>query len=608
MAIKEKKANYVERKLDQEEAPLPLDPILYPLPAEDLRAREVLVQVTREVIKELKGIMPTSIEVVEVQNPDYSSQHFPRVRISFEVNTLDADQLSDIEELAVRMYGQDIPLLPTKKKKASVKKTAPLEEYPIMEAVRGKAKTKSTMVGYFLGKNQPVNRLSEGIMLTRTAPEKIAVSVKLEKDDEWLLREKLSDTSQNLSDAPFTIEIREKCMYMTPQGRIIEGPYQVNLIQSIVYLSMILSGQRIPDKKPGLISKIYNKLNVIGLGPDQDLPGLETPLEQVKRVLFYPAANPELMRALKTRPKSAMLVGQPGTGKTQLVKKFIRLASELNLICSVVSAEEFGRDLRYQPHERKIVPRINEVAEEMGSDPILIIEDFENIAHKDNPLSKELINLLFGAYPRRFHLITSTNHPEQVNPQLLQPDRLGERVFCSLPGLDARGFILREYIMNETSSEKIALFNRQEFHGDVSAQFPTDEALFDFLITSLASTTEGFNPRALRDIVTEANYNFVSRIVNSKREKQTGLNEADIEGTTYLHEDWINALHQVLEYYNPEERIEMDEELRKFCEGEPSKKSIGYNRAGETNGRKRFEPLAQFSNIFPNGKSSRVAE
>ena len=74
--------------------------------------------------------------------------------------------------------------------------------------------------------------------------------------------------------------------------------------------------------------------------------------------------------------------------------------------------------------------------------------------------------------------------------------------------------------------------------------------------------TQGFTPRFLAEICTQAKINLLRRISQQKQQK-VGLSEQDLEDTFVL-EDWAEALNDVSRMYNKKETADWDEKIREF--------------------------------------------
>lgn len=554
--------------------PLPFNSLLYAMDMEDRRVIETFKHVVNKLIGKEGGV-PAKIETLSVQDPN-TGVLIPRVIARFEINQISDQKILQLEEVAKRAYGEDINKITNKTKKAAT------HLYPIPHA-QGKEKARlETTMGWYIGPNSGTpNRMHKGLFVYREIGKRdIASGLRARTDTKWFTQDTLYDNSGNhYKGGSYIVEIREGGMFSGPYGKIKEGPYQTDLAETIILTSMVLADKNLPPVKPGLVVDIYHEMNQIGLGPSTELPGLENQIEIIERTLFVPLASPDLTRALKGTPKSVGLIGQVGTGKTQLIKHF--LSQNLGVMLVPVSANDFEEELRRKADQRTILPRTREVANKTGKNMVLIIEDLETLARQENPASTMLLNELAGLYNSGYRVLWTTNHPEQFNPQLLEPERLGGKiVFCGLPTVEARKLILEEHLVEESRYKKLPIFDPKL----ISKSALTSYEARDLILNKLALATPGFTPRFLKNVVIEAINQFMYRIAKEKGILH-GLTEADLENRSFLVEDWNKALGEVLEVYDARHRLDEDDRLLKYI-----KPGSNGNRVGFRNPRNEERP------------------
>lgn len=544
----------LELESQEDMPPLPINGLLYPVDMEDRRVVEAFKFVVQRVIAQVGG-QPAKIETALVEDPR-SGHIFPRIVVSFEVNRISEEQLASLEEVARRAYGEDV-----RGTKAKHGKTAATHLYPKTDA-RGKDKpTLETTIGWYMGTESGTpDRMYKGVLVYRKIGRKdIASGVKAREDGKWFTQETLYDNSGTpYNGGSYVVEIREGGMFNAGSGKAIDGPYQTDLAETIVYASMVLAGKELPQEQPGLTYDIYHEMNQIGLGAATQLPGLEQQIELVERTLIVPLASPDLTKSLRGSPKSVGLIGQVGTGKTQIIKHFLR--QRLGVMMVPVNVGDFEAELNKKQDQRTILPRIRAVADKVGRNIVLIIEDLENLAHKDNPSSKLLLNELAGLYNSGYRVLWTTNHPEVFNPQLLEPERLGGKaVFCGLPTLEARKNILEQHLVRESRSRRLPIFDP----GIISEAASSPVEARDLILEAVANSTPGFTPRYLKDIVVEAIDQFMYRIAK-QQSRVDSLNESHLMDQSFLVDDWHNALQEVYEVYDVKSRIREDERLQRL--------------------------------------------
>lgn len=544
----------VEANTQEDTPPLPINGLLYPLDMDDRRVIESFKFVVTKMISDMGGT-PAKMETLMVQEP-YSGMLIPRIIVSFELDKLSSEQLEKIEEVAERAYGEDITRFKNKQGKTSA-----THLYPKPDARNKDKPTLETTIGWHLGPDTGTpNRTYKGLFVYRQIGRRdIASGVKARNDGAWFTQETLFDNSGNpYTGGTYIVEIREGGMFNGSHGKVNDGPYQTDLAETILYTSMVLAGKELPSFHPGLTYDIYHEMNQIGLGPATELPGLEEQIKLIERTLIVPLASPDLTKSLRGSPKSVGLIGQVGTGKTQIIKHFLR--QRLGVMMVPVNVYDFESELRKEPEYRSILPRIRAVAEKAGKNVVLVIEDLENLAHKDNPTSKLLLNELAGLYNSGYRVLWTTNHPEVFNPQLLEPERLGGKaIFCGLPTIEARKLILEQHLIKVSRQKNLPVFNPNS----ISDKAQTTEEARDLILNAVSSATNGFTPRYLKDVVIEAIDQFMYRLAR-KEGRLDGLSETNLENESFLVEDWHEALKEVFEVYDSKNRLEEDERLKKL--------------------------------------------
>lgn len=148
-----------------------------------------------------------------------------------------------------------------------------------------------------------------------------------------------------------------------------------------------------------------------------------------------------------------------------------------------------------------------------------------------------------------FYVLASTNEPEQIDVALLQPQRLGIRVYCGLPSEEARLQILSIHTPLNTQDGEAPLFSTPEVR--------------EIILGYMAKNTESFPPRQLAKIATNAKAILLER-VTTQTGRVRGLSEGDIGNVNFTIDDWQKALSQTLETFDKESTIERDKAIREF--------------------------------------------
>lgn len=565
-------------------SPLERNPLLYPPYFESEEAMTGFKYVIEKMIDELGGV-PAVIETVLVQDYYDSRKYHPRLIAKFCPEFISQEQLARLEEVARRMYPEEI-----KTTKNAAGSTTASVLYPKLEG-DGVGCDASTIGWYFGPESGRPRRLHIGLFAFRSISRKdVASGVKTRRDTRWFTQKFLQDNSGKKIASQYIVEIREGDMFQT------------DLIEAIVQTSLVLAGRELPPENPGLIYEIYHYMNRMGLKGEVQIKGLERQVAEIYEALFMPLANLDLTKALAVVPRAVTLVGQVGTGKTQIIRHFLN--RDLGVMMVNVDAADFELDLQLPDEKRTVLPRIQYVAGRTGKNIVLIIEDIERLARADNPVSATLLNELAGLFKNRYCVLCSTNHPEEFNHQLLESERLGGRlIFCSLPNGEARRNILEAHTPIKSNELGIDLFDPEILSQETGRQFETSEAARDYVLTVLAMATEGFSPRYLQDLCNRAKTALMARI-SAELGKPDGLTEIDLLGRSFLLEDWQKAFRDVLEVYDAKERLAEDERLRKFVHpgSDGRQPGLGFNGHG-INGRFHdpFERQPRFSEPGKNG-------
>lgn len=521
--------------------PLERNPLLYPPHFESPTAMDGFRWVVEKMIEE-KGGLPVVIETLLVQ--DYGGNFFPRLVARFNPKHISQEQLEALQEVARRMYPVRVRGL-----KNSDGSTSAKVRYPKME---GKGSKDTTAVGYYFGLEwgKP-NQLTTGLFVFRKINRKdVANGVSARRDTAWFTQGVLQDNSGNDVSSKYLVEIREA------------GLYQTDLAEAIVLTSLVLAGKELPAEKPGLVEEIYHYMNRIGLKEEVQIGGLEPQAAEIEEALFTPLANPELMNSLSVRARAILIVGQTGTGKTQLIRHF--LSRDMRVFMINVNTNEFETDLMLADEDKVILPRIRQVTERIGRNVVLILEDAEHLAMEDNPTSSTFLNQLAGLFKNGYCVICTTNRPELFNSQLLEVERLGGRkIFCPLPNEVVRRSILEVHMPLTYGRSEIDLFDPTVLGQDIGVCFESSQQARTFILEALAKSTQGLTHRYLEDICARAKSSLIAR-VKEETGRGDNLGEADLRGRPYRLDDWLKAFKSVLEGYDLETRLKEDERLRKF--------------------------------------------
>ena len=554
-------------------SPLERNPLLYPPHFESEEAMAGFKYVVDKMIEKLGGV-GVELETILVRSYYDRTEYRPRLVARFSVKNLSEKQLEQLQEIAGRMYPEKVSTV-----KNPNGSTAGSVLYPKL-GVNGSERDPSKIGWYFGPESGTPGRLHCGLLVFRSIPKRdVASGVKARRDTKWFTQEHLRDNSGKKVETSYIIEIRE------------ESLFQTDLAEAIVLTSLALASKELPPKDPGLLCDIYHYMNRMGLKGDVQIPGLESQAAEINEALFLPLANQDLAQGLTTVPRAITLIGQVGTGKTQLIRYFMN--QDLDVMMVAVNALDFESDLQIPDKKKIILPRIRYVAGRTGKAIVLIIEDIERLANEDNPVSSTLLNELAGLFKNNYYIICTTNHPEQFNHQLLESERLGGRlIFCPLPNSTARRYILDVHLPLRSKGLGIELFDPEALSRETGTHFETADQARRYLLDALAASTNGFTPRYLQDLCTRAKDIFMARIAREVG-RFGSLTEADLKGRSFSLDDWLQAFGGVLSVYNWKERVEEDERLRRFTHPgeESSKPEVGFHLSADQGQLNAFQRL-----------------
>lgn len=542
-----------------------LNPLLFPPDLGNPEVTEALQIVIARRIGRTHGLQPASVESTMVYDPS-SSSLYRRMMVKFETSLLTEAQIKLLEDLTRDTYGESVRT----RKSIGGGVIAP-GYYPKTEQERvkkSKMNEDKQLLGWYMGAHiSPLTPVHNGLYVFRDFGEAtIADYLKNYNYKEWFFNDELVSPMKKdkTFQTKYRVEIREGGLGspMDPPGL-----YQTDLVELAVQVASILGkGELIED--PKLKYQIYNDLNRLGLRKTdrEDIYGLDEQIDRIERVLILPLANIEAANSIDLTPSSVLLVGVPGTGKTHVIESMLQQDNGVFIL--PVDPKTLAAELAARPADKKILPRISKVFKQTGVPVVLHLDDVENIAEKEDSINSSLLNLMAGVRESGFFVIASTNYPERLSPQLLQPQRFGNVIYFGLHSTEARSSMLRRHALRESRNLGRPLF-------------PSDENR-EAIVRALAELTDGYTPRYLADIPKEARSFLLARLARI-REVGFGLTEEDIDDTTTV-EDWERAFAEVDRKYDKQAVKKRDDELREFSERHyKSKAGFQISNANETN-------------------------
>jgi len=387
---------------------------------------EVLSSIARELIHLTGGLQP----VIGVEYVNEGMSKSPRVTVRWDTReTVSADQLHSLLQLLHTAYEQKI----TGYKENGVGWAITEGHLNTVNRVSDSAKQ-----GIYMGPGNMYTSSSPGLFVYRKFKAKADADVLRRRHPvDWL------SGSDGLSKRAVTfLELKDG-------GKKGDSPglAQDSFLMLVVQISYLLRHNAIIESAPLWVA-IYRELNKVGTKalPRDSLWGTESTLTTLERVMLLPYQRPEIAERMRIVGESVLLVGVPGVGKT-LLEHYLMSSSEYNVIFAAVDNDALSVDLAKarDGSPSPLLMRVDRIRQRTTLPVILIIDDIDAILQKGDVVSK-FLNMMQGIRQKGFLVVASTNHPEKIDPRLLEPGRLSKIVHVSLPSESDRHGVLMAYL------------------------------------------------------------------------------------------------------------------------------------------------------------------
>jgi len=184
----------------------------------------------------------------------------------------------------------------------------------------------------------------------------------------------------------------------------------------------------------------------------EDIGGLESVKQELKRVVGWPLLYPDVIERMKLRqPKGMIMYGAPGCGKTMLAKAIATYAKSNFLLINgpaILSMWVGGSEEAVRAFFNKA---------RLAKPCIIFCDEIDAIAPKrgqsggqnvvgDRVLSQFLTEMDGASNSDGVFVIGATNRPDMIDPALLRPGRLDLQVEIPLPDEKAREEIMKIHL------------------------------------------------------------------------------------------------------------------------------------------------------------------
>jgi transitional endoplasmic reticulum ATPase len=180
-----------------------------------------------------------------------------------------------------------------------------------------------------------------------------------------------------------------------------------------------------------------------------DIAGLEEVKEQIQIKMIYPFKHPEKAKKYRVRTGGGILLyGPPGTGKTLIAKA---IAGELDATFFAIAPSEILN--KWVGESEKNIRKLFDAARKCER-AIIFLDEVVSLTppRRDSEsggvmqrVVPQILNELDGFDKKEGHTLLflgATNEPWNIDPAMMRPGRLDEKIYIGLPDKPARKKIL----------------------------------------------------------------------------------------------------------------------------------------------------------------------
>lgn len=295
----------------------------------------------------------------------------------------------------------------------------------------------------------------------------------------------------------------------------------LKLGQTAVQMGYILAGNDSPPGKATYLDlwhSLLPKLIDQRLVTNARLPSQEAVFREVLINCVLPDLNPEYAMQNKFRPYNAMIVGAKGVGKTMIAAMLAMQRFDSGVVVPMSQLALLDKELG-------ILGRMREAEKRVGVKHIPVIEDLDRLASlrsdpsDGNPelsiLNSDLGNILAGMGADRTVVIGTGNVPYLMDPNILEPERLGGLIlWLKLPDAAEREILVRNTLAGFRPAESI-----------------------DTLVSQFVERTGGYSQRMIVDVINRSVPTAAATRLNGKIPTESDFREV----TELVSDDVINA-------------------------------------------------------------------